>query len=197
MRRRSWGESCWLCPRAAARKRWQSARARPAPSAAYRVPPASAAHAAASSSAASAMPASPLASLPPAPPGPAARPARRSSESVLGTPPPPPRAAARPRLVRARVQLGAGRRSRGSRAVGAHEARQHRSPCARPPPPPPAPARRGRCGTSAARRRSGRGCTHLPPRARPCTAYSTCPLSTGGKTRRVRLVRGEGRDVST
>ena len=26
-------------------------------------------------------------------------------------------------------------------------------------------------------------------------AYETCPLSTGGKTRRVRLVRGEGRDV--
>jgi hypothetical protein len=38
-------------------------------------------------------------------------------------------------------------------------------------------------------------CVQLhPPGQR---AAETCPLSTGGRTRRVHLVRGEGRDVST
>ena len=51
----------------------------------------------------------------------------------------------------------------------------------------------GSTGSSvpAARSRS------VAPRLRPSTGRRTCPLSTGGRTRRVRLVRGEGRDVSS
>ena len=135
-------------------------------------------------------------SPPPHPAPPRAPPAARLSRCWAPRPPPPAPPPAHGSCARACSW------ALGGAPAGAGQSEHTRlgstaPPALAPPPPPPAPARRGRCGTSAARRRSGRGCTHLPPRARPCTAYSTCPLSTGGKTRRVRLVRGEGRDVST
>jgi hypothetical protein len=96
-------------------------------------------------------------------------------------------------------------------------ARRPPPPAARRPPPaahpsercepgrwaPSAPHAGARCGRArAARQRAAAGPPAAPlwalgsaraPRPRP----SACPLSTGGRTRRVLLVRGEGRDVSS
>jgi hypothetical protein len=52
---------------------------------------------------------------------------------------------------------------------------------------------------SSSQRAAAAACASAAPRSRwtcAATLTETCPVNTGGKTRRVRLVREEGRDVS-
>ena len=90
-----------------------------------------------------------------------------------------------------------GRTARLDQLPASLQGSRRRRPSPRHPHPPgPAPAPVS--ATASARARTRRSAAALSPRRRcdRCRRDETCPVSTGEGTRRARLVRGKGRDVS-